>query len=138
MLKFDQNTPPLPGVPQVPLAESMARLHEYPDGTYRALREAAASYTGLMPENVVVGAGADDLILLLAQTFLGPGRRAAVAAPTYALYRIATTLRGAEVVAAGEQADLHWVCNPNNPTGTWVEPEAIVELAAGTPRTIVV
>ena len=77
VLKFDQNTPPLPGVPQVPLAESMARLHEYPDGTYRALREAAASYTGLMPENVVVGAGADDLILLLAQTFLGPGRRAA-------------------------------------------------------------
>ena len=37
VLKFDQNTPPLPGVPQVPLAESMARLNEYPDGTYREL-----------------------------------------------------------------------------------------------------
>ena len=138
VLKFDQNTPPLPGVPQVPLAESMARLNEYPDGTYRELREAAAGYVGLVPENVVVGAGADDLILLLALTFLGPGRRAAIDPPTYALYRIATTLHGADVVGVGETADLRWVCNPNNPTGAWVEPEQIVSLARAEPETIVV
>jgi histidinol-phosphate/aromatic aminotransferase/cobyric acid decarboxylase-like protein len=42
VLKFDQNTPPLPGVPQVPLAASMARLADYPDGSYRELREGAA------------------------------------------------------------------------------------------------
>ena len=138
VLKFDQNTPPLPGVPQVPLAESMARLQQYPDGTYRELREAAASYAELTPEHVVVGAGADDLILLLAQTFLGPGARAAVDGPTYALYRIATTLHGAAVVGSGESADLHWICNPNNPTGTWAEPEEIVAFAAGRPDEIVV
>ena len=138
VLKFDQNTPALPGVPQVPLAESMARLNEYPDGTYRELREAAAAYTSLTPDNVVVGAGADDLILLLAHTFLGPGRRAAIAERTYALYRIASTLRGAEVVSPGAEAELHWVCNPNNPTGQWVEPEEIAELARGAPRAIVV
>ena len=73
VLKFDQNTPPLPEVPQVPLAESMARLNEYPEAAYRGLRAAAASYAELAPENVVVGAGADELILLLAHTFLGPG-----------------------------------------------------------------
>ena len=133
VLKFDQNTPPLPGVPQVPLAESMARLNAYPDGTYRELREAAASYVGLEPENVVVGAGADDLILLVAQTFLGPGARAAIDPPTYALYRIATTLHGGDVVGADDDADLRWVCNPNNPTGSWVEPEALVELAEREP-----
>ena len=38
-----------PGVPQVPLAESFARLNEYPDGTYRELREAAAAYCGVEP-----------------------------------------------------------------------------------------
>jgi histidinol-phosphate aminotransferase len=138
VLKFDQNTPSLPGVPQVPLALSMARLNEYPEGTYRELREAAAGYVGLTPEHVVVGAGADDLILLLAQVFLGTGKRASIAAPTYALYRIATTLHGADAVAAGEPADLHWVCNPNNPTGACVEPETIAQLAAGAPRSIVV
>ena len=60
VLKFDQNTPPLPGVPQVPLAESMARLNEYPEGAYAGLRGAAAAYAGLAPENVVIGAGADE------------------------------------------------------------------------------
>jgi histidinol-phosphate aminotransferase len=138
VLKFDQNTPALPGVPQVPLALSMGRLNEYPDGTYRALREAAASYVGLTAEHIVVGAGADDLILLLAHTFLAEGRRASIDPPTYALYRIATTLTGAAVVGPEDEAELDWVCNPQNPTGTWVEPEEIVERARSRPDTFVV
>ena len=77
VLRFDQNVPPLPGVPQVPLARSLAELNLYPDGTYRELREAAAAYAGARSwEHVVVGAGADDLILLCARTYLAPGRRA--------------------------------------------------------------
>ncbi len=138
ILKFDQNTPPFPGVPQVPLAESMARLNEYPEGTYRELQEAAASYCELRAENVVVGAGADDLILLLAGTFLGPGRRASLEAPTYALYRIATQLRGAAVVAAPAEADLCWICNPNNPTGVVLPAADVAALARSQPQSIVV
>ena len=138
VLKFDQNTPPVPGVPQVPLAESMARLNEYPEGSYADLRAAAAAYTGLAPQNVVVGAGADELIMLVASTFLGPGSRASIAYPTYALYRIATVLRAAEVVAAGEDADVHWRCNPNNPTGEVTPPEDIVALASAHPDAVVV
>ena len=138
VLKFDQNTPPLPGIPQVPLAHSMAALHEYPDGTYRALREAAGAYAGVTAENVVVGAGADDLILLVARVFLGPGTTAAIDPPTYALYRIATTLTGAEVVGPGEDAAVRWVCNPNNPTGEARPVEEIVELARNAPETVVV
>jgi histidinol-phosphate aminotransferase len=138
VIKFDQNTPPLPGVPQVPLAESLTRLNEYPDGTYRALREAAASYAGLSAENVVVGAGADDLILLVARVFLGPGARAAIDPPTYALYRIATTLAGGDVVEGEDDATVRWICNPTTPTGETTAPEEIVELAHTTPETVVV
>ena len=73
-------------------------------GAYRELREAAAGYvrrqTGVEVgwEQVVVGAGADDLILLCARTYLGPGRTASVVSPTYSLYRVATLLAGAEPV----------------------------------------
>jgi histidinol-phosphate aminotransferase len=116
----------------------MARLHEYPDGTYRELREAAASYVGLTAEHVVVGAGADDLILLVARVFLGPGARAAIDPPTYALYRIASTLAGAELVGVDGEAAVRWVCNPNNPIGTFVGPETVLELARRSPDTIVV
>lgn len=138
VLRFDQNTPPLPGVPQVPLAESFARLNEYPDGTFRELREAAAAYTGVAPEQIVPGAGADELIAVCAKTFLGPGRRAAVFTPTYGLYRIASQLESAEVVTEPESADLIWICNPNNPTGELRRPEEVAALARAHPDAAVV
>ena len=129
VLRFDQNTPPLPGVPQIPLAASFARLSDYPDGTYRELREAAAAYSGVEPDEVVPGAGADELIALCAQTFLAPGRLAAISPPTYGLYRIASQLQGAEVVTEPEGADVIWVCNPNNPTGELRTVEEVAALA---------
>ena len=110
VLKFDQNTPPLPGVAQIPLAESFATLNPYPDGTYRELREAAAAYVsgesrrrGGDWEQIVVGAGADDLILLCARTYLAPGRTASIVPPTYSLYRIATLLAGADPSRRGRR-----------------------------------
>jgi histidinol-phosphate/aromatic aminotransferase/cobyric acid decarboxylase-like protein/imidazoleglycerol phosphate dehydratase HisB len=126
IIRFDQNVPPLPGVPQVPVGASFARLNDYGDGTYRALKEAAAAYAGVEPDWIVVGAGADDLILLVARTFLGPGRTAAVPELTYPLYRIATGLAGAET--SDEDPDLVWVCNPENPTGELIPPESLPEL----------
>ncbi len=141
VLRFDQNTPSLPGIPQIPLAESFARLNEYPDGTYRELREAAAAYVGLGAESwpqIVVGAGADDLILLCARTFLSGGRRAAIATPTYVVYRQASQLAGAGVGEEIEGADLIWRCNPNNPTGEVVAAAELVALARSVPRVPVV
>jgi histidinol-phosphate aminotransferase len=144
VLRFDANVPPLPGVPRVPLGESFAALNEYPEGTYRDLREAAAGYAGVRPGEVVIGAGADDLIGLVARTFLGPGRVAAVHLPTYPLYAIASGIEGAEVVDALLDAealsgvDLVWVCNPANPTGALVEAEEIAAVARALPDTVVV
>ena len=138
ILRFDQNTPPVPAVPQVPLAESFARLQEYPDGTYAELREAAAAYCGVEPAQIVPGAGADELILLCARTYLGPGRTAALAEPTYALYRIATELAGAEVSEEPDGAELLWVCNPNNPTGELRDAGEIAALARAHPDAAVV
>jgi histidinol-phosphate aminotransferase len=138
VLRFDQNTPPVPAVPQAPLAESFARLQEYPDGTYAELRAAAAAYCGVAPAQVVPGAGADELILLCARTFLGPGRAAAVEEPTYALFRIASELAGAEVGAESDGAALIWVCNPNNPTGELRPVEEVEALARAHPDAAVV
>jgi histidinol-phosphate aminotransferase/imidazoleglycerol-phosphate dehydratase/histidinol-phosphatase len=135
IVRFDQNTSPFAGVPQIPLAESFARLNEYPDGTYRELREAAAAYVGegIGWEQVVVGAGADQLIYLSARTFLAPGRRAAISKPTYIVYEEATQLVGAEPGAQVDGADLIWRCNPNNPTGEAQPAAELVALAVERP-----
>jgi histidinol-phosphate aminotransferase len=143
VLRFDANVPPLPGVPAIPLGESFAALNEYPEGTYRELREAAAAYAGVDAGEIVIGAGADDLIGLVARTFLGPGRIAAVQLPTYPLYAIASAIEGAGLVDAPldpealADADVVWICNPANPTGALVEPGSIASLARTLPDTIV-
>lgn len=143
VLRFDANVPALPGVPSVPLGESFAALNEYPEGTYRELREAAAAYAGVEPDEITIGAGADDLIGLVARTFLAPGRRAAVQRPTYPLYAIASGIEGAETMDLPLEApslqgiDVVWVCNPANPTGALVEPAAIAALAGALPDSIV-
>jgi histidinol-phosphate aminotransferase len=144
VLRFDTNAPPLPGVPQVPLSRSFDRLHEYPEGTYRELREAAAAYAGVRPDQIVVGAGADGLIGLVARTFLDRGRRAAVIEPTYPLYAVASSVAGAAPYRARldlaelAEADVVWVCNPNNPTGELLPAEDLSALAEALPSTVVV
>jgi len=119
VLRFDQNTPPLPLPSTRPgtVAGALARVSGYPGGGYLPLRRAIADYAGVEPENVVLGAGADDLILLVARAYAGPGDTIAIPpAPTYPLYRIAAQLAGAEI--GGDDPVLTFACRPNNPTGS--------------------
>lgn len=144
VLKFDQNTPPFPGVAQIPLAESFATLNGYPSGLYRELREAAAGYLNAGSgadvgwEQIVVGAGADDLIMLCARTYLAPGRSASIFPRTYPLYRISTLLNGAEPVVDVAGVSLIWRCNPENPTGEVTSAADLVDLARRHPDAAVV
>ncbi len=144
IIRFDANVPPLPGVPPIPIGESFARLNEYPPGGYRDLHAAAAAYTGTEPENIVLGAGSDSLIHLVARTYLAPGRSAVVVdLPTYSLYAIASKIEGAEVAGCSleelpETATVIWVCNPHNPVGSVYPAERLVALARSRPGSLLV
>ena len=118
VLRFDQNTPalPLPSTRPGTVAGALARVNGYPGATYPPLRRAIADYCDVEPENVVLGTGADDLILLVARAYAGPGDTVAIpSAPTYPLYRIAAQLAGAEI--GDDDPVLTFACRPNNPTG---------------------
>jgi histidinol-phosphate aminotransferase len=118
IIRFDGNTSPqrLPSARAEALADELALIHTYPHGGYPRLLEAIAEYAGLAPESIVLGAGADDLIMLLTRSFAGPGDRVAVANdPTYALFDIAVRVAGAEV--GDDDPVLTICCRPNNPTG---------------------
>lgn len=143
VIRFDANVPPLPGVPPIPIGESFARLNEYPPGGYKELHAAAAAYVGARPEQIVLGAGSDSLIHLIARTYLAPGRIAAVVdMPTYSLYAIASKIEGAEVAGARldelPEATVVWACNPHNPTGSVCPAERLVELARNHPEALLV
>ena len=118
VIRFDGNTSP--GVPPFVRAEALAgalaEINTYPHGGYPGLADAIARYAGVSPENVVLGAGADDVILLVTRSFAGPGDRVAIANdPTYALFHNAIGIAGAEL--GDDHPVLTICCRPNNPTG---------------------
>jgi histidinol-phosphate/aromatic aminotransferase/cobyric acid decarboxylase-like protein/imidazoleglycerol phosphate dehydratase HisB len=118
IVRFDGNTSPqaLPSTRAEALMEELARIHTYPHGGYPRLEAAIARYAGVEPENIVLGAGADDLILLVTRAFAGPGDRVAIANdPTYPMFQIAVWVAGAEF--GDESPALTICCRPNNPTG---------------------
>jgi histidinol-phosphate aminotransferase len=117
--RFDGNVPAAPSPAARPgaIAGALSRVNEYAHGGFPALVDAIAEYAGVQPANVVLGAGADDLILLCARTFAAPGDVVGIdVEPTYPLFRIAAHLAGAEV--GDEDPTVTFTCRPNNPTGT--------------------
>jgi histidinol-phosphate aminotransferase/imidazoleglycerol-phosphate dehydratase/histidinol-phosphatase len=118
IVRFDGNVPPLPLPSSRPgaLASALADVNAYPHGGYPLINEAIAEYAGVASENVVLGAGADDLILLCARAFAGPGDVVAVPPdPTYPLFRFAAELAGA-TIGDGSPV-LTFCCRPGNPLG---------------------
>jgi len=118
ILRFDGNVPPRPLASSRPeaLAAALAEVNTYPHGGYTALEAAIARYAGVEPENIVLGAGADDLILLLARSFAGPGDTISIPAePTYPLFRLGALLAGARV--GDDDPVLTFACRPGNPFG---------------------
>ena len=118
VVRFDGNTrawPPSSARPGA-IAGALAEVNGYAHGGHTQLVAAIANYAGVGPDNVVLGAGADDLILLCARAFAGSGDVIAIASqPTYPLYRVAAGLVGAEI--GDEQPAVTFACRPNNPTG---------------------
>lgn len=153
ILRFDLNTSPAP--PEIAgriLAGGAfdAPLSEYPPSDYRRLVETAARVYGVGTDELLVGAGADEILDLIGKAFLPPGGAAVIPAPTYAMYRVVTEQRGARAVVvprlgpdagwaidegavrtAAETADLVWLCSPNNPTALPEPDGAIARLLAG-------
>jgi histidinol-phosphate aminotransferase len=114
--------------------ELAARGGVYPDPGAVRLRARIAETVGVDPAQVAVGNGADELILLTALGFLGPGRTALVTETTFPGYAASARTSGATVrtvplagyavdvpavcAALREGVDVAFFCNPLNPTGT--------------------
>jgi histidinol-phosphate aminotransferase len=124
-----------------------APLSEYPPTDYRRLVEAAAARYGVTVAEILVGAGADEILDIVAKAFIPAGGRAVVPIPTYTMYRVLTEQRGAAVTAvarrgekagwaldvdttraAARDAAVVWLCSPNNPTALAEPDGAIGEL----------
>ena len=123
IVRFDGNVAAAPPASARPaaLARALADVNEYDRGRYLPLREAIARYHDVGLDQVSLGAGSDEFIILLARMFAEGGTIATVPAFSYSMYRYAAIMAGATVIDDPAQADLVFVCRPNNPTGEMCE-----------------
>ena len=151
VFKLSANETPLGPSPKAIAAYKAAadHLEDYPEGTSRALRETIGRTYGLDPDRIICGAGSDELLNYLANTYLAPGDEAIHTTHGFLVYPIATMASGATNVIAPEKnftADIDailnavtprtklvWLANPNNPTGTYVPFNEVKRLRAGLP-----
>jgi histidinol-phosphate aminotransferase len=127
-------------------------LELYPDGAATLLRNAIAGRFGLKPENIVCGAGSDELLQLIAHAYLSPGDEAIYSQYGFLVYPIAIQSNGATPVVAPERdflADVDamlarvtartkivFLANPNNPTGRYLPFSEVKRLHAGLPANV--
>jgi histidinol-phosphate/aromatic aminotransferase/cobyric acid decarboxylase-like protein/imidazoleglycerol phosphate dehydratase HisB len=119
ILRFDGNVPPSPPASARPaaLARALADVNEYDRGRYTSLRSAIATRHNVDIEQVSLGAGSDEFIVLVARIFAEGGTVATVPSFSYSMYRYAALMAGATMIDDPKKADLVFVCRPNNPTG---------------------
>jgi histidinol-phosphate aminotransferase len=136
LVRLSSNESPLGPSPRVveAISREAPRAHLYPDGAATALREALAERLGVVPEQLVVGNGADELIGIIAWAALEPGDEVVVPHPSFEPYTTVTELAGATVrhsplvayatdlddvrrrVTARTKAVI--LCSPHNPAAT--------------------
>lgn len=140
------------------LAAELERIdfNRYPDRGAGELRRAIAELHGVAPEEVFCANGSNEVLQCLLLAYGGPGRRALVFEPTYALHSHISRLTGTEVVVGTRDRDftvaedelermlkaaeptVTFLCSPNNPTGRSEPPELVRRAGALAPGLVVV
>ncbi|GAB2638365.1 histidinol-phosphate transaminase [Gordonia jinhuaensis] len=145
---------PLPSVKQA-IADAADTVNRYPDNGMVELTETLAKNLGVTPDEVQVGCGSVSLCQNLITATSGPGDEVLFAWRSFETYPLATRVAGATPVQVPLAADLShdlpamadaitdrtrliFVCNPNNPTGTVVDAQALVDFLDRVPSSVVV
>jgi len=147
IIKLDANENPYGMSPRA--REALANLaygHIYPDPESRALRAALSRFSGVPVENLLAGAGADELIDLIMRVILSPGDCILNCPPTFGMYAFDAELNNAKVVNIPRQDDFSldvdgilaaferfrpkmlFLASPNNPDGSLLPPPVLKKL----------
>ena len=120
------------------------KISKYPDSQFQELRHAISKKFKIDKSKVICGSGSDEIIQMLCQLFLNKNDEVIVPEFSFLMYRIYSTIAGAKVIFAKEKnfkisvknilnkitkrTKLVFLANPNNPTGTYLNRNEILDL----------
>jgi histidinol-phosphate aminotransferase len=130
----------------------LANINLYPDGNAFYLKHKLADKLTVQPENLILGNGSNEIIEFVGHAFMQPGAEVIVSQYCFAIYPLTAKLFGADVItvpAVNHGHDLPamlaaitprtrvlFVANPNNPTGTVVSKQELMDFAGRVPANV--
>lgn len=116
------------------LKEAITQVEIYPDGNATLLKEAVATHLNIKTDQLLFGAGSDEIITFIANVFINPGDEVLSCTPSFPRYQSATQLMDGCFIAVPcvdykydlqglidgitDKTKVIFIANPNNPTGT--------------------
>jgi histidinol-phosphate aminotransferase len=161
-IKLASNENPLgPGpLAREAIAAAAAGVRLYPDGSGHLLRQALAARHRCTLDCITLGNGSNDVLVMIAESFLTPTSEAIYSQYAFAVYPIAVQATGATAKVApalpvddrmplGHDLEamarlvtartrVIFIANPNNPTGTWLDRARLAAFIEGLPATVLV
>jgi len=158
VVKLASNENPMGCSPYVTLAvtEQLGQLARYPDGNGYYLKQSLADFTGVNLECITLGNGSNDLLDILARTFVSADDAVVYSQYAFIVYSMVAKMQGATGIEVPAQRFGHnlaamrqavednantkmvFIANPNNPTGTQLEREALREFVGSLPSSVLV
>jgi histidinol-phosphate aminotransferase len=156
VIKLASNENPFGSSEQAKLAiqNELANISIYPDGGSVQLTAAVADYLQVNPNQIIFGAGSDEVILMLARAYLSPGDETIMADETFPQYKHNAEIEGATVIEVPlkegthdlpailakvtDQTKIIWICNPNNPSGTIVRQDELAAFVREVPKHVII
>jgi len=156
IIKLASNENPLGLSPKAQMAidDAIADIARYPDGNSFALRKAVSEKFGVAHNQIVFGNGSNDILELAARAFIHAGCEAIYSQHAFAVYPLVTQAVGATGVvvpaknyahdldgflkAITPKTKLIFIANPNNPTGTLIEKDALRAFINAAPRHVLI
>ncbi len=156
IVKLASNENPLGPPPSVvkAMTESLTELARYPDGSSFLLKQTLAETLNVSPEQLTMGNGSNDVLVLLAESFLDAGSSAVYSQYAFVVYPLAVKAVGAEGIvvpalnyghdldamaeAIKENTRIVFLANPNNPTGTHFSEQALLGFLGKVPESVIV
>jgi histidinol-phosphate aminotransferase len=155
-IKLSSNENPRPPHPKIVAAvvAALAEANRYPESGSPELTRALAARHGVAPEEVMVGNGSNEIIDLLVRAFVAPDESVVYPVPSFIVYGLVAKICGVQGVgvpcrdyrldlgamraAVDGKTRMVFVCNPNNPTSTYVDANELDEFLRGVPDDVFV